>query len=103
MDKEKQIENIASKLNGKVVGGFLQGTDCKRLGYITSKDIAEILVNANYGNIETARKETAKSYETRVIEVMHDYFRELESGEIKFDDVYELSVNAVKAITKDFE
>lgn len=60
MDKEKEIEEMTSKIIGNRVGGFDWGTEQKIMGYITSKEIATLLCNAGYGNIAQAVKEFAE-------------------------------------------
>ena len=50
MDKQKQIEEMASCLIGKVVTGA-DSTKVLGLGYITVKEISFILVNAGYRKI----------------------------------------------------
>jgi hypothetical protein len=50
MDKQKQIEEMASCLVGEVVTGA-DSTKVLNLGYITVKEIASILVNAGYRKI----------------------------------------------------
>lgn len=63
MDKQKQIEEMASYLIGKVVTGA-DSTKVLNLGYITVKEISSILVNAGYRKIsENAVVLTREEYE----------------------------------------
>ena len=50
MDKQKQIEEMASVLIGSVVTGA-DSTKVLNIGYITAKELASILINAGYRKI----------------------------------------------------
>lgn len=75
MDKQKQIEEMASCLIGKAVTGA-DSTKVLNLGYITVKEIASILINAGYrkptkGEV-VLTKEEKEEYESLVKLLIYD-------------------------------
>ena len=87
MDKQKQIEEMASCLVGEVVTGA-DSTKVLSLGYMTVKEISYILVNAGYRKIpENAVVLTREEYEE--LQVGNDFNYGVHCGESNMKAYYE--------------
>jgi hypothetical protein len=79
MDKQKQIEEMAACLIGKVVTGA-DSTKVLNLGYITVKEIASILANAGYRKIPenavvlTSEELAKRNAEIEIIKIDNDTY-----------------------------